>query len=83
MKPARYVIVQVREFWWIDFEGKPNGPFDSATEAVRNAIDIAHFLGDEERPQQVFVSIGGRKLQLAWSSEADQFPPDHLPRKTA
>ena len=38
MAKALYLVIQSRDNWWVDFEGKAHGPFASRSNAVWSSL---------------------------------------------
>lgn len=69
MPAALYIVIQSLGRWWVDFEGKPYGPFDDPEDARNSAIEIARVFGDEHRVREVIVVREGRGYDVVWSSD--------------
>lgn len=65
---AIYIVLLSLGRWWVDFEGKPFGPFTDKEEARRSAIEIARVFGDEDRERQVVVVREGGGFDIVWTS---------------
>lgn len=44
MGTALYIVLQSRGKWWVDFEGKSTGPFESRDAAAIEAKSQAQFM---------------------------------------
>ena len=55
MARAIYLVLQSRERWWVDIEGKSFGPFATRDRAVLEAIDMARFMAHTGRETEVRV----------------------------
>jgi hypothetical protein len=68
MARAIYLVLQSRQKWWVDFEGRTFGPFTSRELAVREATTMARFSADTGRPSQVRAQDDTGKMQVEWLS---------------
>lgn len=54
MRSNWFVVIRVREDWWIDNEGKAFGPFASREAACAASSRIARAFGDPKRRTLVY-----------------------------
>jgi hypothetical protein len=86
MARAVYIVLQSREKWWVELEGKTFGPFTSKNTATMEAISLARFMAHAGRKCEVRVPDGTGRYPVEWESEPDRFrrpPPQFPPRKPA
>lgn len=84
MARAVYIVLQSRDRWWVDLEGKSYGPFTSKNTATMEAISLARFMAHAGRKSEVRVPDGSGRFPVEWESEADRFrrpPPQFPPRR--
>ena len=70
MTTCWFLVVQAREQWWVDCEGKSFGPFDTAEQATANAIRYAEVFGDAGRQSQVWAPDDTGRMRQVWSGNA-------------
>lgn len=68
---AIYIVIESRGGWYVDFEGKAYGPFDSQDTAAIEAGDLAKFSAHAGRRSQVQIPDGSGKYRIAWQSGTD------------
>jgi hypothetical protein len=86
MARAVYIVLQSRDRWWVELEGKTFGPFTSKNTATMEAISLGRFTAHAGRPAEVRVPDGTGRYPVEWESEPDRFrrPAPKLPsRRTA
>jgi len=71
MAKALYLVIQSRDNWWVDFEGKPHGPFPSRSAAALEAQSLARFQSHSGREAEVLVPDEQGKYWVVWSSLSD------------
>ena len=67
MKTCWFLIIQSRDLWWVDCEGKSYGPFKTMGEARSNAICFAEIFADPPRGSQVFAPDETGRLTMIWN----------------
>jgi hypothetical protein len=40
---AIYIVLHIRDTWWVDFEGRCHGPYESKEAAAAEAADLAQY----------------------------------------
>ena len=55
MKTCWFLVVRVRDSWWVDSEGKSFGPFETVERATSNAIRFGEIFNDAARQSQVWA----------------------------
>ncbi len=78
MATALYVVILSRGKWYVDFEGKAHGPYDTRETAALEARQLAQFAAHMERASEVLVPDEHGKYWVIWSSR-DQ--TSGVPRK--
>ena len=68
---ATYIVIFVRDQWWIDLNGQSQGPFISRESALSEAIRFASDLARDGKRSEVRVADPGKKTQVVFQS-ADQ-----------
>ncbi len=71
MGKALYLVIQSRDQWWVDFEGKAEGPFESRENAALEARSLARFQSHSGRESEVLVPDQHGKYWVIWSSLYD------------
>lgn len=72
MGKALYLVIHSRESWWVDFEGKPHGPYATRESAALEARTLARMTVHKGREAQVLVPDGDGKYWVIWSSLYDR-----------
>lgn len=68
MAKALYLVINSQANWWVDFEGKPHGPFESREAAALEARDLARIQTHSGRDAEVLVPDGDGRYWVIWSS---------------
>lgn len=68
MARAVYIVVLSLGKWWVDFEGKPYGPFSSQEMARLEAISLSRFLTHSGRQSEVWVADAKGNASKVWES---------------
>lgn len=55
MKTAWFIVVRSAESWWVDFEGRSEGPYEDIDMAKIEAISKARAFDDGERQAVVYA----------------------------
>lgn len=71
MAKALYLVIQSRDTWWVDLEGKANGPYSSRANAALEAQSLARFQAHSGREAEVLVPDEQGKYWVVWSSLSD------------
>lgn len=71
MPKALYLVIRSQDNWWVDFEGKPYGPFTSRENAALEARSLARFQSHSGRECEVLVPDADGKYWVIWSSLHD------------
>lgn len=71
MAKALYLVIQSRDSWWVDFEGKAHGPFTSRESAALEARSLARFQSHTGREAEVLVPDEHGKYWVVWSTIYD------------
>ena len=69
MPKALYVAIFSREKWWVDFEGRAHGPFESLGEATEEGRQLARFSAHSGRPSELLVPDERGRYRVVWASE--------------
>lgn len=72
MAKALYLVIYSRDTWWVDFEGKANGPFASRENAALEARSLARMHTHRGREAEVLVPDAEGKYWVIWSSLHDR-----------
>jgi hypothetical protein len=75
MARALYVVILSRGRWWVDFEGKAYGPFDTKELAGAEARHLAQYQAHSGRTAEVLVPDDGGRHRVVWTSTADYDAP--------
>ena len=71
MSKALFLVIRSRDNWWVDFEGKAHGPFNSRENAALEARSLARFQSHSGRNCEVLVPDENGKYWVIWSSLHD------------
>ncbi|WP_417309863.1 hypothetical protein [Devosia sp.] len=81
MSKSLYLVINSREAWWVDFEGKAEGPFESRENAALEARDQARYAAHNGRESEVLVPDEDGKYWVIWSSQSDAREGSFTPRR--
>ena len=65
---ATYIVIFVRDKWWIDLNGQSQGPFVSRESALSEAIRFASDVARDGKRSEVRVADPGKKTQVVYQS---------------
>ena len=68
MATALFIVIKSQGQWWVDFEGRPYGPYGSRELAAMEAKNQAQYKAHAERPAEVLVPDGDGKYWIIWNS---------------
>jgi hypothetical protein len=68
MKTAIYIVIYVRDSWWIDLDGTADGPFGTLDAAIHNAIEKAKMAAQKGDRSEVRVKGPGHDNALVYQS---------------
>jgi hypothetical protein len=68
MATALYVVIQSRGKWYVDFEGKGHGPFETREAAALEGKQLAEFSSHMGRASEVLVPDKDGKYWVVWDS---------------
>lgn len=85
MAKALYLVILSRDAWWVDFEGKAEGPFASREKAALEAQTMARFHAHSGRDSEVLVPDERGRYWVVWSSANDSAArrDEFVPRRAA
>ncbi len=83
MAKALYLVIHSRDSWWVDFEGKAEGPFESREVAALEARSMARFQSHAGREAEVLVPDQHGKYWVVWSSLHDKGNGTFTPHRVA
>ena len=69
MPKALYVAILSREKWYVDFEGKAHGPYQSLEEATEEGRQLARFCAHSGRASEVLIPDERGRYRVVWASE--------------
>ena len=72
MNTRWFVVIHSNGSWWVDCEGRANGPFGDRDEARQNAVRLALTHADPARQSLVYVPDDEGRPRLFW---AETKPP--------
>lgn len=78
MARALFVVIQSRNNWWVDFEGRAHGPYASRERAAEEAVDLAQFSAHCGRESEVLVPDDSGRHRVVWTS-LDEPRPGVMP----
>ena len=67
---AIFIVIFARDKWWIDLNGKSQGPFITRETAVSEAIRYATQLETAGKRSEVQVAEPGKKTKIVFQSDA-------------
>lgn len=70
MAAALYIVIQSRNKWWVDLEGRGFGPFFTREAAALEAKSMAQKAEYTTRNSEVLVPDAQGKYWVVWSSAA-------------
>ena len=59
MATALYVVIYSQERWWVDFEGKAHGPFETRETAALEGRDLARLAAHAGRTSELLCPTTG------------------------
>jgi len=65
---ALYIVISSMGKWWVDFEGRTNGPHATREAAALEARNQAQFMSHMNRPSEVLVPDDEGKYWVVWDS---------------
>jgi hypothetical protein len=68
MATALYLVILSRGKWYVDFEGKAHGPFQSREAAALEGRQLAQFTAHMGRASEVLVPDNDGKYWVVWDS---------------
>ncbi|HWA20290.1 MAG TPA: hypothetical protein VG757_14975 [Devosia sp.] len=68
MATALYLVILSRGKWYVDFEGKAHGPFESREAAALEGRQLAQFTAHMGRASEVLVPDNDGKYWVVWDS---------------
>jgi len=68
MKTSIYIVINARDQWWVDLDGRAEGPFGNIDTAIRQAIDSATEVSRQGGRSEVRVMGQGRDNALVYQS---------------
>lgn len=69
MARALYVVIFSREKWWVDFEGKAHGPYETMSAATEEGRALARYAAHSGRISEVLVPDERGRYQVVWTSD--------------
>ena len=75
MARLQYVVVFHNNQWKISHGGQHVGTYDSQTQAIRAAVDLAHSAGKRGDDAQVLIQGQDNKFRTEWTYGNDPYPP--------
>ena len=68
MTTAIFIVILVRDKWWIDLNGKSRGPYLSRESAEAEAITLASGFAKDGRRAEVQVAEPGKRNHIVYQS---------------
>lgn len=72
MSTCLYLVIHSLGAWWVDCEGKPYGPCDTAEEAMRAAHKLIGLFCDPERHAEIWAPDESGKMRLVWAGKPNE-----------
>ena len=75
MARALHIVINSMDRWWVDFEGRATGPFDTVQEAAIEAQTLGRITARETgRIAEVLAPDASGKYWVVWTSARDNAP---------
>ncbi|SFZ81181.1 hypothetical protein SAMN02983003_0360 [Devosia enhydra] len=75
MARALHIVINSMDRWWVDFEGRATGPFETIQQAAVEAQAIARVTARETgRIAEVLAPDASGKYWVVWTSARDGAP---------
>lgn len=68
MTKALFIVIKSMGSWWVDFEGRSQGPHETREAAAMEARSQAQFMSHMNRPAEVLVPDEEGRFWVVWSS---------------
>lgn len=68
MAKALYVVIYSQEKWWVDFEGKAHGPYETREAAALEGRDIARMASHAGRDCELMAPDDRGRYHVVWTS---------------
>jgi hypothetical protein len=66
MRTCWFVVIRVKDIWWVDCEGKAYGPLESKEDAAIQATTLARTFADPTRRSEVWMPDDNGKQRQIW-----------------
>ena len=68
MASALYVVIYSQERWWVDFEGKAHGPYETREAAALEGRDLARMAAHAGRNSELLCPDDRGRYHVVWAS---------------
>lgn len=68
MPSSLYVVIESREKWWVDLEGKAHGPYASKQQAREEGEQLARFAAHMGKHSELLVQDESGRYRVVWDS---------------
>jgi phage FluMu protein gp41 len=72
MATALYVVIFSQERWWVDFEGKAHGPFETRETAALEGRDLARMSSHSGRNSELLCPDDRGRYHVVWASAKER-----------
>jgi hypothetical protein len=67
MSSSVYIVLKSGDRWWVDYDGRPSGPFETEEEAHAAAMARATTFGDPSHPAEIYAPGPDGRFRLVFS----------------
>lgn len=67
MASSVYIVLKSGDRWWVDYDGRTSGPFETEDEAHAAAVARATTFGDPSRPAEIYAPDSDGRFRLIFS----------------
>lgn len=82
MPSSLYVVIESREKWWVDLEGKAHGPYASKEQAIEEGRSLARFAAHAGKHSELLAQNDRGRYVVLWDSENEPHAAAYTHRKT-
>lgn len=71
MTSSLYVVIESRNKWWVDLEGKAHGPYASPQQAIEEGRSLARFAAHSGKHSELLAQNEQGRYVVLWDSEKE------------
>lgn len=83
MPSLLYVVIESREKWWVDLEGKAYGPYASKEQAIEEGRSLARFAAHSGKHSELLAQNDGGRYIVLWDSAKEPHAAAPYQRRTS